>query len=66
MVSVTGPGPTPFCVYLGAAISSFVDSFSHLIGFEDNSDVTVAVSTTSDPYTTLVDCVKRLTVIEPV
>lgn len=56
--------PTPVCVYLGAAITSSVDPFSHLIGFKDTVDVTVAVSIASDPYTTLVDCAERLTVIE--
>lgn len=65
MVSVTVPGPTPFCVYLGEAITSSVDPFSHLIGFKGTSDVIVAVSITADPYTTLPDCVVSVTVIEP-
>lgn len=65
MVSVTVPGPTPICVYLGEDITSSVDPFSHLIGFKDTSDVIVAVSITVDPYTTLPDSVVSVTVIEP-
>lgn len=72
---MTWPGPSPFCMYLlydGVKLNSLrlppVCTLSHLIvlyRFKGTSDVIEAVSTKPDPYTTLVDCVERVTIMEP-
>lgn len=65
MVSVNWPGPSADCVYLEDVTSSSVDPFSHSIWLKGTFDAIVAVSAMSDPYTTLLGDVKRLTVMEP-
>lgn len=73
MVSATLAGPSSFCVYLDEVkINSVrvpsVGPLSHLKVFEEfkgTSDVIVAVSIMSDPYTTLGDCGVRVIVMEP-
>lgn len=72
MVNVTEPDPTsPDWLYLVWSITRFEvvlpdKTFCHMILPTATFDVTEAVRTASDPYTTLLDDDDRVTVMVPV